>query len=211
LFIRHALVEGDWRETHRFMITNATTLAEAEELASRTRDRRGLSGDDDLYAFYDARVPEDGLTASGFTGRWRKPGPPDLSYLDVPLETLLAEDAADRTADLARDYPTHWVLPARSDEEKDARAELRYAFDPGTAGDGVTAEIQLRDLDRADPHAFSWQVPGLRVEYVSALIRSLPKAKRTYFVPAPDVARDILGQLRAAGEEGLGSLPEVLA
>src|SRR5699024_6954001 len=59
LFIRHALVEGDWRETHRFMTTNATTLAEAEELASRTRDRRVLSGDDDLYAFYDTRVPED--------------------------------------------------------------------------------------------------------------------------------------------------------
>ena len=75
----------------------------------------------------------------------------------------------------------------------------------------MTAEIQLGDLDRADPHAFSWHVPGLRVDFMAALIRSLPKAKRTYFVPAPDVAREILAHVRAAGEEGTGSLPEVLA
>ncbi|WP_198394618.1 ATP-dependent RNA helicase HrpA [Brevibacterium yomogidense] len=211
LFLRHALVEGDWRETHAFLQTNANTLAEAEELASRTRDRRVLSGEDDLYAFYDDRVPEDVLTASDFTGWWRKKRREDPAFLDVPLETLLAEDAADRTADLAHEYPTHWVLPARNDEESEARAELRYSFEPGTEGDGVTAEIQVGDLDQADPHAFSWQVPGLRIEFMAALIRSLPKAKRTYFVPAPDVARDILAHLRAAGEEGLGSLPEVLA
>ncbi|HLS33083.1 MAG TPA: DUF3418 domain-containing protein, partial [Brevibacterium sp.] len=211
LFIRHALVEGDWRETHAFLKTNAETLAEADELASRTRDRRVLAGDDDLYAFYDARVPDDVLTASDFTGWWRRTRREDPTHLDVPLETLLAEDAADRTADLARDYPTHWVLPARDDTEAEARAELRYSFEPGTEGDGVTAEIQLNDLDRADPHAFSWHVPGLRIEFMAALIRSLPKAKRTYFVPAPDVAREILADLRAAGQEGLGSLPEVLA
>ncbi|MGO1398227.1 MAG: ATP-dependent RNA helicase HrpA [Brevibacterium yomogidense] len=211
LFIRHALVEGDWRETHEFLTTNARTLAEAEELASRTRDRRVLAGEDDLYAFYDARVPDDVLTASDFTGWWRKKRREDPAHLDVPLDLLLAEDAADRTADLARDYPTHWVLPARDDTEDDARAELRYSFEPGTEGDGVTAEIQMNDLDRADPHAFSWHVPGLRVDFVSALIRSLPKAKRTYFVPAPDVAREILAHLRAADEEGVGSLPEVLA
>src|SRR5699024_11588270 len=75
------------------------------------------------------------------------------------------------------------VLPARDDTEAEARAELRYSFEPGTEGDGVTAEIQLNDLDRADPHAFSWHVPGLRIEFMAALIRSLPKAKRTYFVP----------------------------
>ena len=211
LFIRHALVEGDWRESHEFLKTNARTLAEADELASRTRDRRVLAGDDDLYAFYDARVPDDVLTASDFTGWWRRKRREDPSHLDVPLEALLAEDAADRTADLARDYPTHWVLPARDDTEEDARAELRYSFEPGTEGDGVTVEIQLDDLDRADPHAFSWHVPGLRIDFVAALIRSLPKAKRTYFVPAPDVAREILAHVRAAGEEGSGSLPEVLA
>ena len=211
LFIRHALVEGDWRESHEFLQTNARTLAEADELASRTRDRRVLAGEDDLYAFYDARVPDDVLTASDFTGWWRRKRREDPTHLDVPLETLLAADAADRTADLARDYPTHWVLPARDDTEEDARAELRYSFEPGTEGDGVTAEIQLNDLDRADPHSFSWHVPGLRIEFTAALIRSLPKAKRTYFVPAPDVAREILAHLRAAGEEGMGSLPEALA
>ena len=211
LFIRHALVEGDWRESHDFLQTNARTLAEADELASRTRDRRVLSGEDDLYAFYDARVPDEVLTASDFTGWWRKKRREDPTHLDVPLETLLAEDAADRTADLAHDYPTHWVLPARDETESDARAELRYSFEPGTEGDGVTAEIQLSDLDRADPHAFSWHVPGLRIDFMAALIRSLTKAKRTYFVPAPDVAREILAHVRAAGEEGSGSLPEMLA
>ena len=211
LFLRHALVQGEWREQHAFQQANAATLAEAEEFASRTRDRRVLEGEDALLAFYAERVPEDIATASEFTGWWRKKRREDPGFLDVPLSTLLAEGAEDRTAELARLYPTHWALPAREETEAEARAELRYSFEPGTEGDGVTAEIQVRDLERADPQAFSWQVPGLREEYVSALIRSLPKAKRTYFVPAPDVARDILGSLRAAGEEGRGSLPEVLA
>ncbi|WP_156913959.1 ATP-dependent RNA helicase HrpA [Brevibacterium album] len=211
LFLRHALVHGEWREQHAFQEANAATLAEAEEFASRSRDRRVLEGEDALCAFYAERVPLEIATAGEFTGWWRKKRREDPAFLDVPLSRLLAEGAEDRSSELARLYPTHWELPAREASEAPARAELRYSFEPGTEGDGVTAEIQLRDLDRADPHAFSWQVPGLRAELTAALIRSLPKAKRTYFVPAPDVARDILAALAAAGEEGVGSLPEVLA
>lgn len=86
-------------------------------------------------------------------------------------------------------------------------AKLRYSFDPGSTEDGVTVEIPAEAVALVDPDEFSWQVPGLREELVAAYIRSLPKGKRRYFVPAPDVARDLLPSLTPYQ----GSLPEVLA
>ena len=84
---------------------------------------------------------------------------------------------------------------------------VAYRFEPGAPDDGVTVEVPLSTLNRVRPDGFDWQVPALREELVTALIRSLPKPLRRNFVPAPDVAKAVLAHL----EPGAEPLVEALA
>ena len=181
LFVRHALVEGDWQTHHKFFHRNRELLAEAEELERRAR-RRGIVTDDAaLFGFYDRRIPADVTSARHFDAWWKKArqSEPDLLTL-TPAD--LAGPAADEVS--PADYPSTWGgLP------------LSYEFDPGQPDDGVVADIPLAALNQVSADEFSWQVPGLREELVTELIRTLPKQLRTRFVPAPDVARAVLARL----------------
>ncbi|WP_349828757.1 ATP-dependent RNA helicase HrpA [Brevibacterium litoralis] len=205
LFIRQALIEGDWQAHHAFLARNAQTLRKAENLASRVRDRRLLAGDEVLHAFYEERIPEEVVSGAHFDAWWKKKSREDKHFLDITEDMLIAEDRSggfeESLETVAGDYPLDWELP------DGRKAKLRYSFDPGSRSDGVTVEIPEHSVASADAAEFSWQVPGLRGELVTALIRSLPKAKRKYFVPAPDVAREVSAEL----EPYVGSLPEVLA
>ena len=181
LFISRGLVEGDWQTHHRFFHRNRQLLAEAEELERRAR-RRGIVADDAaLFAFYDRRIPADVTSARHFDAWWKRArqDQPDLLTL---TEADLAGPAADEVS--ADDYPSTWGgLP------------LSYEFAPGEPDDGVTADVPLAALNQVSADEFSWNVPGLREELVTELIRTLPKQLRTRFVPAPDVAREVLTRL----------------
>jgi ATP-dependent helicase HrpA len=201
MFIRKGLIEGDWHERFGFLDHNAAVIDEAEELASRTRNRRVLDQDDALYEFFDERIPAGVTSAADFRSWWKKQKRRDAHLLDLTTSVLLSDDSEELTASVADDFPMEWEL---SDGTK---AKLRYSFDPGSTEDGVTVEIPAEAVPSVDADEFTWQVPGLREELVAAYIRSLPKNKRRYFVPAPDVARDILPALNPYQ----GSLPEVLA
>ncbi|MGO3022720.1 MAG: ATP-dependent RNA helicase HrpA [Brevibacterium sp.] len=200
-FIRKGLIEGDWHERFGFLEHNAAVIDEAEELASRTRNRRVLDQDDALYEFFDERIPEGMTSAADFRGWWKKQKRRDAHLLDLTTSVLLSDDSEELTASVASDFPMEWELADGT------RAKLRYSFDPGSTEDGVTVEIPAEAVPAVDADEFSWQVPGLREELVAAYIRSLPKSKRRYFVPAPDVAREILPALTPYQ----GSLPDVLA
>ena len=181
LFIQHALVEGDWRTHHKFWHRNQELLTEAEELERRAR-RRGIVADDSvLFAFYDQRIPADVTSARHFDSWWKK------TRADQPdLLTLTAADLAGPAADeiAPADFPAQWgELP------------LSYEFAPGAADDGVTMDVPLASLNQVTGREFGWQVPGLREELVTELIRSLPKQLRRAFVPAPDTARAVLARL----------------
>jgi ATP-dependent helicase HrpA len=201
MFIRKGLIEGDWHERFGFLDHNAAVIAEAEELASRTRNRRVLDQDDALYEFFAERIPEGVTSAADFRSWWKKQKRRDAHLLDLTTSVLLSDDSEELTASVADDFPMEWELADGT------QAKLRYSFDPGSTEDGVTVEIPAEAVPAVDVDEFSWQVPGLREELVAAYIRSLPKNKRRYFVPAPDVARDILPALTPYQ----GSLPEVLA
>lgn len=201
MLIRNGLIDGDWRERFGFLEHNAEIIEEAEELASRTRNRRVLDQDDALFDFFDARIPATITSAADLRSWWKGQKKRDPHLLDLTTSVLLSDDSESLTASVAEDYPMEWEL------SDGTSAKLRYSFDPGSTEDGVTVEIPAEAVALVDPDEFSWQVPGLREELVAAYIRSLPKGKRRYFVPAPDVARDLLPSLTPYQ----GSLPEVLA
>lgn len=198
IFIRHALVEGDWQTRHHFFRDNARVRAELEELEERARRRDLLIGDDEVYALYDARIPADVVSARHFDGWWRKQRHKTPELLTFTRDDLL------RTGDTrAAERPTVW-------HSGDVTLPLTYRFEPGAADDGVTVHVPIDVLARLGGDEFAWQVPALREELVTALIRSLPKDLRRNFVPAPDTARAVLAGIDPAGEPLLAALQREL-
>jgi ATP-dependent helicase HrpA len=189
LFIRHALVEGDWKTHHTFFSRNQARLAEVEELENRLR-RRDLRVDDEtLFEFYDQRIGPDVVSERHFDSWWKQARQDHPDLLDFDPEQLLSEDAAE--LDEAA-FPSVW-------HQAGFELPLTYEFSPLTpeAHDGVTVTIPVLFLNQLEPKPFRWQIPGQRVELVTALIKSLPKQVRKNFVPAPDVARAALAALAA--------------
>ena len=196
LFIRHALVEGDWQTRHHFFRDNALLLEEAAALEQRARRRGLVAGEDALYAFYDARVPADVVSARHFDSWWKRARLQTPELLTLTPGDLLS-DAADELD--AGAYPEVWTSESPSPAGRPGkRLALSYAFDPGSESDGVTIDIPLSTLNQARPEELSWHVPGLRLELVTELIRILPKTLRRELVPAPNVAREILAALDGA-------------
>jgi ATP-dependent helicase HrpA len=207
LFIRHALVEGDWQTRHHFFRDNAKMIEEAASLEQRARRRGLVVGEDALFAFYDARVPADAVSARHFDTWWKKARHETPDLLTLSLDDLLSS-AADEL-DVGA-YPEVWTSASPglsgggpgSGGPGGAGLALSYAFEPGSESDGVTIDIPLKTLNQARPEEFSWQVPGLRFELVTELIRTLPKNLRRELVPAPNVAREILAKLDGAVPDG---------
>jgi len=199
LFIRHALVEGDWHTRHHFFRDNARLRTELEELEERARRRDLLVGDEDIFALYDARIPADVVSARHFDGWWKKQRHRTPDLLTFGRDDLLRteETAADE------DRPDTW-------RTGDAALSLSYRFEPGAVDDGVTVHVPIDVLARLGGDEFAWQVPALREELVTALIRSLPKDLRRNFVPAPDTARAVLAGINPAGEPLLTALQREL-
>ena len=106
LFIRHALVEGDWQTRHHFFRDNAALHREAAELEQRARRRGLVAGEDALFAFYDARVPADAVSARHFDTWWKKARHETPDLLTLKLEDLLSDEAA---AQDVGDYPEVWT------------------------------------------------------------------------------------------------------
>jgi ATP-dependent helicase HrpA len=204
LFIRHALVEGDWQTRHHFFRDNAKLIEEAASLEQRARRRGLVAGEDALFAFYDARVPADAVTARHFDSWWKTARHETPDLLTLSLDELLspAADELDVGA-----YPEVWTSASPGLTGAGGPAAglaLTYAFDPGSESDGVTIDIPLKTLNQARAQEFSWQVPGLRAELVTELVRSLPKNLRRELVPAPNVAREVLADLAARAGSGSG-------
>ncbi len=192
LFIRHALVYGEWETRHRFFTDNRALLEEVEELEHRARRRDILVDEHTLFDFYDARVGDEVVSGAHFDSWWKRvrQRKPDLLTFDPRM--LVNPSIAD--VDEA-DYPDEW-------REGDLSLPLSYQFEPGAAADGVTVDLAVATLNQVGADAFSWQVPGLREDLVVALIRSLPKQLRVNFVPAPNHARAFLDAV-SPGEEPL--------
>lgn len=182
LFIRNALVEGDWRTHHKFFAANRKLLTEVEELEHRARRRDILVDDETLFDFYDQRVPEDVVSGAHFDSWWKKKQREEPELLDFERSMLINERAGDVSKD---DYPDTW-------RQGPLKFKVTYQFEPGADADGVTVHVPLQVLNQVTPEGFDWQIPGLREEVVIELIRSLPKPVRRHYVPAPNYAKAFL-------------------
>ncbi|QDI69741.1 ATP-dependent RNA helicase HrpA [Streptomyces calvus] len=182
LFIRNALVEGDWRTHHKFYADNRRLLTEVEELEHRARRRDILVDDETLFDFYDQRIPEHVVSGAHFDSWWKRKRQEQPDFLDFEREMLIRESAEAVTKD---DYPDSW-------RQGPLKFRVTYQFEPGADADGVTVHIPLQVLNQVTDEGFDWQIPGLREEVVTELIRSLPKPIRRNYVPAPNYAKAFL-------------------
>ncbi|MGB9138761.1 MAG: ATP-dependent RNA helicase HrpA [Pseudonocardiaceae bacterium] len=208
LFLRHALVEGDWETRQAFFQANRALLDDVGELEARARRSDILVDDETLFDFYDQRVPAEVVSARHFDTWWRKISKSAPNLLDFKPSMLITGQAVSEA-----DYPDSWSFGT-------LELELSYQFEPGADADGVTVHVPLPVLNQLTAAPFTWQVPGLREELVVALLKSLPKPLRRQLVPVPDRAKALLARMTpyygliagsAGGEPLLGALERELS
>ena len=202
LFVRHALVEGEWDPTRidkrvsAFWRSNAELRKRLEKLEERERRRDILAGDEAVFRFYDERIPTDVFDVRSFESWWREAMATTPKLLVMRESDLIDdEERADQ-----REFPTRWT-------QGDQVLGLAYRFEPGADDDGVSVVVPLPLLAQIEDRGFDWQVPGLRAELVTGLLRALPKAIRRHVVPAADWAEKFGAELVEEGPESHGGLP----
>lgn len=181
LFIRNALVEGDWRTHHQFFHDNRKLLGEVEELEHRARRRDILVDDETLFDFYDQRIPEHVVSGAHFDSWWKNKKREEPDALDFERSMLINEKAGAVTKD---DYPDSW-------RQGKLKFKVTYQFEPGADADGVTVHVPLQVLNQVTSEGFDWQIPGLREEVVTELIRSLPKPIHAALRPRAELRRQV--------------------
>ncbi|WP_241341988.1 ATP-dependent RNA helicase HrpA [Burkholderia cenocepacia] len=205
LFIRGALVEGEFDTKLPFFAHNRKLLADIEQLEHKSRRQDVLVDDELIYAYYDHAIPEGIHTGAAFE-RWyrdevKKGGQAEdkqrLLYLS--RDDLMRHEAAGVTTDL---FPKRATMAG-------VEMALTYHFEPGTPRDGVTLAVPLFALNQVDARRCEWLVPGMLKEKVQLLLKSLPQKLRRHCVPLPEYAA---GFVERMGRErfGAGGLVEAL-
>ncbi|MEU4417523.1 ATP-dependent RNA helicase HrpA [Nocardia salmonicida] len=190
LFLRHALVQGEWQTRHGFFARNRALIDDVADLEHRARRRDILVDDEVLFEFYDKRVPADIVSVRHFDSWWRKTERDDPALLDFSTDTVV--NAGIATLD-PTDFPDAW-------RQGELSFPLTYQFEPGRDDDGVTARIPVEQLAHVRAVGFDWLVPGMREELATAFIKTLPKTLRRAVVPAPDFASAALRALTPRAE-----------
>nr|WP_238786904.1 ATP-dependent RNA helicase HrpA [Ferrimonas lipolytica] len=185
IFLREALVNGELGLNEKFMQRNMALLDEVESLEHKSRRRDILVDEQTLFAFYDDKVGEGIFTRQLFQGWWGKAKRKDADLLDFSKAELMKHDAAHISE---QQFPDFWT-------QADLTLPISYQFEPTEVDDGVSLHLPLALLNQIEPEGFDYLVPGLRLELLIALIKTLPKPLRRNFVPAPNYADAALGSI----------------
>jgi ATP-dependent helicase HrpA len=184
LFIRGALVEGEFDTKLAFFAHNRKLLAEIEQLEHKSRRQDVLVDDELIFAFYDQALPNGIYTGASFE-RWyrdevKKSGQPEdkLRLLYLSRDDLMRHEAAGVTTDL---FPKRMTMAG-------VEMALTYHFEPGSPRDGVTLAVPLYALNQVDARRCEWLVPGMLKEKAQLLLKSLPQKLRRHCVPLPEYA-----------------------
>lgn len=197
IFIRSALVEGDWRTEAPFFRHNRRLVDEVQALEAKARRRDVMVDQQVIYDFYDKRVPA-GIYNVPLFEKWRREAEkPSPKLLFMSRRDLMRHAAEEITAESFPDFLVINHVPLG----------LEYDLDPGGPMDGVTLVAPLAMLNQLPAARFDWLVPGLLREKIVELIRTLPKPLRVQFVPVTDTADAAAATLKP----GFVPLTEALA
>ncbi len=200
IFIRQALVEGDWETRLPFLQANQKLIAKVEELEHKSRRQDVLVDEALIYAFYDQQIPQDICTGRALE-RWVKDESarnPDL--LRLSRDELMRHEAAGITT---ASFPKTIKMGG-------VDCTASYLHQPGDPRDGVTVTVPLFVLNQVSEERAEWLVPGMLKDKIQALLKSLPQRPRSRFVPLAENAQRLAELLGSAERFGAGSLVEVL-
>ena len=189
MFIRNALVEGQWRERHGFQRRNEALVEQAREVERRSRTHGLVADEQARFRFFDDLIPEHVTSAAAFNRWWKdeRRAHPDL--LVYPASLLMPREATS-----GEGFPDRWQCG-------DLSLPLSYEFAPGSPRDGVSMRIPIEVLERVSDAGTDWLVPGMREDLLTEAIRALPKGVRRLLAPAPDVAASVARWIEQAGDQ----------
>ncbi|WP_311220578.1 MULTISPECIES: ATP-dependent RNA helicase HrpA [unclassified Acidovorax] len=200
IFIREALVAGQWETRLPFLAANQKLIAKVEELEHKSRRQDVLVDDELIYAFYDQQVPADVCTGAGFEAWYGDEARQNPDLLKLTRDELMRHEAAGITSNA---FPKTVRLGG-------VDCAASYLHEPGDARDGITVTVPLFVLNQVNDERCEWLVPGMLQAKIQALLKSLPQRPRSRFVPLPESAARLAGLLGAPERFGHGSLTDVL-
>ena len=200
MFIREALVNGDWETKLPFLIANLHMVAKVEELEHKSRRQDVLVDDELIYAFYDAHIPQEVFNGRLLEQWWRDASRANPKLLLLTREELMRHEAAGITSQA---FPKTLRLGG-------VDCPATYLHQPGDARDGVTVDVPIFVLNQVSEERCEWLVLGMLKDKLQALLKSLPQKPRSRFVPLPESATRLAQALSEVGVFGSGSLTDVL-
>ena len=189
MFIRNALVDGQWRERHAFQRRNEALVEQAREVERRSRTHGLVADEQARFRFFDDLIPEHVTSAAAFNRWWKDERREHPDLLIYPASLLMPREATS-----GEGFPDRWQCG-------DLSLPLSYEFAPGSPRDGVSMRIPIEVLERVSDAGTDWLVPGMREDLLTEAIRALPKGVRRLLAPAPDVAASVARWIEQAGEE----------
>ncbi|MEY3611608.1 MAG: ATP-dependent helicase HrpB [Pseudomonadota bacterium] len=200
IFIREALVAGQWETKLPFLAANHKMIAKVEELEHKSRRQDVLVHEELIYAFYDQQIPPEVCSGRLLENWYRAESAKQPRLLMLTREELMRHEAAGITTQA---FPKHIRLGGTD-------CQATYLHEPGDARDGVTVTVPLFVLNQVSEDRCEWLVPGLLKDKIQALLKSLPQRPRSRFVPLPESATRLAAELSAPEVFGAGSLTDVL-
>ncbi|WP_425265715.1 ATP-dependent RNA helicase HrpA [Acidovorax radicis] len=200
VFIREALVGGNWETKLPFLAANQKLIAKVEELEHKSRRQDVLVDDELIYAFYDQQLPPEVCSGHSFEAWYREESKKQPELLKLTRDELMRHEAAGITTNA---FPKTVRLGG-------VDCAASYLHEPGDARDGITVTIPLFVLNQVSDERCEWLVPGMLKDKIQALLKSLPQRPRSRFVPLPDSATRLAELLGAPERFGTGSLTDVL-
>ena len=189
MFIRNALVDGQWRERHGFQRRNEALVEQAREVERRSRTHGLVADEQARFRFFDDLIPEHVTSAAAFNRWWKDERRENPDLLIYPASLLMPREATS-----GEGFPDRWQCG-------DLSLALSYEFAPGSPRDGVSMHIPIEVLERVSDAGTDWLVPGMREDLLTEAIRALPKGVRRLLAPAPDVAASVARWIEQAGDQ----------